>query len=163
MLTLYFHFAIIFDMKIKEYIPSYFSGFDERISYFSTKDDLLKIDLIKCEADREGFSGYMVNSNYLMSTYNYNTNKIPSWYPIGFFDNEETANCVKKWFPHWDTHMIVLKNGDTIKNYALLGNIVKIGIINSHKCSYLISDYKKTTVSYKWFCENYSHNVFKMS
>ena len=154
---------IIFDMKIKEYIPGYFSGFDKHASDFSTKEDLLNIDWIKCESDREGFSGYMVDGDCLVSTYNYNTNKKPSWYVIGYFDDNETVNCIKKWFPHWGHPKYIMNNGDVVEIQLTYFDKMKINITTSYNDSNLISDYRIMTVSRKWFDENYSHNVFEMS
>ena len=150
-------------MKIKEYIPGYFSGFDKHASDFSTKEDLLNIDWIKCESDREGFSGYMVDGDCLVSTYNYNTNKKPSWYVIGYFDDNETVNCIKKWFPHWGHPKYIMNNGDVVEIQLTYFDKMKINITTSHNDSNLISDYRIMTVSRKWFDENYSHNVFEMS
>ena len=149
-------------MKIRKYNPLYGSYYDcER--EFSSKEDLLNINWIRYGADTEGFSGYMVSWNYLMTTYNYNSNKIPSWYPFGIFDDVGTINCVKKWFPQWRSPMYVMKNGDTVEVNSLMANEIRISITKSHNDSNLISDYRKMTVTSKWFYENYSHNVFKMS
>ena len=115
-------------MKIKEYIPGYFSGFDKHASDFSTKEDLLNIDWIKCESDREGFSGYMVDGDCLVSTYNYNTNKKPSWYVIGYFDDNETVNCIKKWFPHWGHPKYIMNNGDVVEIQLTYFDKMKINI-----------------------------------
>ena len=150
-------------MKIRRYIPFYSSSnVCER--EFSSKEDLLNINWIKYDADTKGFSGYMLSWKYLMSTFNYNSNKIPSWNTIGIFDDEETMNCVKKWFPYWDTPMYVMKNGDMVEIYSQMGHDeIRINITKTHNDSNLISDYKTMTVTNKWFYENYSHNVFKMS
>ena len=60
-------------MKIRKYNPFYDSYYDCE-GEFSSKEDLLKINWIRYGADTEGFSGYMVSWEYLMSTFNYNTN-----------------------------------------------------------------------------------------
>lgn len=86
-------------MKIREYIPSFCSGFENHVSEFNTKEELLDIDWIKCEMEDNDFSGYMVDGGYLIETFNYNTDKKPSWYVIGSFDDIETGKNVKKWFP----------------------------------------------------------------
>ena len=148
-------------MKIRRYIPFYSSS-DVCECEFSSKEDLLKINWIRYGADTEGFSGYMVSWEYLMSTFNYNTNKKPSWYPIGIFDDAETVNCVKKWFPHWGTPVYVMKNGDMVEVQSFKGHDIMIRITKSQNDSRLISDYREMTVTSKWFHENYSHNVFKM-
>lgn len=150
-------------MKIKEYIPNFCSGFDARVSDFSSKEDLLNIDWLKCVADYEDFSGYMVNGNYLMATYNYNTNKKPSWYVIGSFYDEETIHCVKKWFPQWSTPKYIMKNGDVVQVNEICGDRMEIRVSKSPKDENLISDFKKMTVTQKWFDENHSHNVFNVS
>lgn len=150
-------------MKIRRYIPFYSSS-DVCECEFSSKEDLLNINWIKYDADTKGFSGYMLSRKYLMSTFNYNSNKVPSWNTIGIFDDVETINCVKKWFPHWDTPMYVMKNGDMVEIYSLMGHDeIRINITKSHNDSNIISDYRKMTVTSKWFYENYSHNIFKMS
>ena len=64
-------------MKIRRYITFYSGPYDHERE-FSLKEDLLNINWIKYDEDTEGFSGYMVSWNYLMTTYNYNSNKIPS-------------------------------------------------------------------------------------
>ena len=148
-------------MKIRKYNPFYGSYYDCE-GEFSSKEDLLKINWIRYGADTEGFSGYMVSWKYLMSTFNYNTNKKPSWYPIGIFDDAETVNCVKKWFPHWGTPVYVMKNGDMVEVQSFKGRDIMIRITKSNNDSRLISDYREMTVTSKWFHENYSHNVFKM-
>ena len=149
-------------MKIRRYITFYSGPYDHERE-FSSKEDLLNINWIKYDEDTEGFLGYMVSWNYLMTTYNYNSNKIPSWYIIGIFDDVKTINCVKKWFPQWRSPMYVMKNGDTVEVNSLMANEIRISITKSHNDSNLISDYRKMTVTSKWFYENYSHNVFKMS
>ena len=149
-------------MKIRRYITFYSGSYDHERE-FSSKEDLLNINWIKYDEDTEGFSGYMVSGNYLMTTYNYNSNKIPSWYIIGIFDDMETINCVKKWFPQWRSPMYVMKNGDTVEVNSLRDNEIRISITKSHNDSNLIADYRKMIVTNKWFYENYSHNVFKMS
>ena len=149
-------------MKIRKYIPLYCSLYDYERE-FSSKEELFNINWIKYGTDADGFSGYMVSWNYLISTYNYNSNKIPSWCPIGIFDDVETINCVKKWFPQWRSPMYVMKNGDTVEVNSLMGNEIKISITKSHNDSNLISDYREMIVTNEWFYENYSHNIFKIS
>ena len=148
-------------MKIRRYITFYSGSYDHERE-FSSKEDLLNINWIKYDADTKGFSGYMLSWKYLMSTFNYNTNKKPSWCPIGIFYDAETVNCVKKWFPHWDTPMYVMKNGDIVEVCSFMGRDILIGITKPHNDSRIISDYREMTVTSKWFHENYSHNVFKM-
>lgn len=150
-------------MKIREYIPGFYSGFESRISEFNTKEELLDIDWIKCEMENNDFSGYMVDGCYLMETFNYNTNKEPSWYVIGIFDDNEANNCVKKWFPHWDTPKYVMKNGDIVTVDAWYGDKMEILVIKSTKDENLISDFKMMFVTKKWFDENYSYNIFEES
>ena len=149
-------------MKIRRYIPYYSTYYDYECE-FSSKEELFNINWIKYGADTDGFSGYMVSWNYLMSTYNYNSTKIPSWYPIGIFDDMETINCINKWFPRWRSPMYVIKNGDIVEANSLMGNEIRISITKSHNDSNLISDYREMIVTSKWFYENYSHNIFKMS
>ena len=47
--------------------------------------------------------------------------------------------------------------------FQLTPTDVVIRITKSNNDSRLISDYREMTVTNKWFHENYSHNVFKMS
>lgn len=148
-------------MKIRKYIPSFCSGFENYVNDFNTKEELLDIAWIKFNMINDDFSGYMVDSHYLVGTFNYNTDKKPSWYVIGSFDDNETVNCVKKWFPRWNTPKYVMKNGDIVTVDVWCGDKMEIRVTNSPKEENLISDFKKMFVTKKWFDENYSHNVFE--
>ena len=59
--------------------------------------------------------------------------------------------------------MYVMKNGDTVEVNSLRDNEITISITKIHNDSNIISDYRKMIVKTKWFYENYSHNIFKMS
>ena len=56
-------------MTIKEYIPSFVSGFENKIVKFSTMKELLEIDFVKSWSKDKGFLEYQLSENSLMAIF----------------------------------------------------------------------------------------------
>jgi hypothetical protein len=69
-------------MKITQYRPSYYSGYDNKEVEFNTLDELLNISWVKSFSDDESFYRYSCSDGLLMAE----CNKGYDWHVIGSLD-----------------------------------------------------------------------------
>lgn len=141
-------------MKIHQYRPTFFEGFENEIKEFNTKEELLAIKWVKSWKDDPGdageFSGYMLSNNHLVATYNYNSKRQPRWFVIASFD-ECDLQTVRDWFPAWGEPAYIMTNGDLCEVVSKCGADYEVRINwSSTKCH----------VTEEWFETNYAENRF---
>jgi hypothetical protein len=69
-------------MKIKQYRPNYYSGFEEEEVEFNSVDELLNISWVKKFSDDNSFYRYSISDECLMAE----CNNGYDWYVIGMLD-----------------------------------------------------------------------------
>ena len=115
-------------MKVHRYRPNFFEGFESKDDdkEFNTKEELLAIRWIKSwsrlPAKGDTFSGYYISGDKLMATFNYNTDKEPSWYVIAILGDKESLETTSSWFPKWKDPEYVMKNNDVIDVQSWCGD-----------------------------------------
>lgn len=78
-------------MKIKQYRPNYYSGFDNEEADFNSVDELLNISWVKNFSNDRSFYRYSVSDDTLMAE----CNNGYDWYVVGILDSPVSG------LPNW--------------------------------------------------------------
>lgn len=78
-------------MKIKQYRPNYYSGFENEEVEFNSVDELLNISWVKSFSEDKSFYRYSISDEHLMVE----CNNGYDWYVIGMLD--APFNGLPKW------------------------------------------------------------------
>lgn len=92
-------------MKIKKYIPAFFSGFDDEYYEIHNRNELLNSELCKNWIN----SGYQIcfskdNDSYgnIMAFSPANNEDGAKWYVVSIINNKQDIDTLIDWLPDWN-------------------------------------------------------------
>jgi hypothetical protein len=108
--------------KIKQYRPSFFSGYENEITEFETVDDFLKIDFVKhfTEIVRISESDYIKSKGFFVSNYdnmifhvdfNSHTNQLGQW-GVASIINGDVEKLKELFFNKWKLNSLGVNHHD---------------------------------------------------
>lgn len=100
-------------MKIKEYRPAFFSGFEDVYYEVNSKEELLESELCKGlvkHGYEMSFSKEKEDYGFIMAIKEANNEDGAEWWVIAIIHNAQDVETLSNWLPDWDELVEFYKN-----------------------------------------------------